>query len=71
MEKPILLRSHSGDSEKAKAVLTENKISVIEVFSDSEYGQPELIADGSCFSFDGFAEIKHYAETHKPIDPRE
>jgi hypothetical protein len=65
MEKSILIRSLSGESETAKSVLKKSKIPFIEVFAETDYSPPKLIAVGSCFAYNGLASIKQYASTHK------
>ncbi len=62
MIRTLLFRSYSEESEMAKNVLDNSKVSYGEIYSDS-HSIPLLIVFGNAFSYEGFSNIKKYAET--------
>lgn len=62
-ENLILVLDLSEESEKAKKLLNACHLSFMEVFRTSDDGSPTLISSGSAYSYQGYEEIKEYADS--------
>lgn len=66
MDETIFINNLSKESALAKKTLKENKITFVEVFSDTERF-PSLIAKDCVFPYDGLNQISQYANSRKEL----